>query len=318
MPDPVRLVPVPHGGDEAGRLEYEDAVQPLLGSDRSHGDPIREDDFAILGLVAEAVELGASPDRVIRIIRSIAQTAARLTDLQRDWVDEVLLAPAIERTGSPIAALKETSTVRLRYREIGKEVTGLLMDRLVDDAIFRNLVELTERTLSEVGIHPTGQQQTVAFIDISDYTRLSEERGDAESASQATRLAEFVDKLARQHGGRLVKALGDGAMVYASNQWAGLSIALGAVSSAESAGLWPLHAGVNSGPMVRRDGDFFGAAVNIASRAADIAGPGEVVVTENVVSGVDGSGNTFIPLGEPKLKNVRTPLPLFRAQTNAD
>jgi adenylate cyclase len=314
MPEPVRLVPVPDGGEDATRLEFEDAVRPILGSERRRGEPIREDDFAILGMVAEAIELGAPPDRVIRIIRSIAQAAARLTDLQRDWVDEVLLAPAIERTGSPIAALEETSASRLRYREIGKKVTGLLMDRLVDDAIFRNLVELTEQALSDVGIHPTGHQQTIVFIDISDYTRLAEERGDTESALQASRLTEFVGKLARQHGGRLVKSLGDGAMVQVSNQDAGLSIALEAVSSAESVGLWPLHAGVNSGPMVRRDGDFFGAAVNVASRVADVAGPGEVIVTENIFSATSGSHTTFTPLGEATLKNVRTPVPLFRAQ----
>jgi adenylate cyclase len=318
MPEPVRLVPVPDGGDEAARLEYEDVVRPMLGSVRTRGDLIREDDFAILGVVAEAVELGAPPDRVIRIIRAIAQAAARLTDLQRDWVDEVLLAPAIERTGSPISALEETSSVRLRYREIGKEVTGLLMDRLVDDAIFRNLVELTEHSLSDVGIHPDEQQQTIVFIDISDYTRRAEERGDAESAFQAARLIEFVDRLARHHDGRLVKSLGDGAMVHASNQPAGLSIALEAVSSAESVGLWPLHAGVNSGPMVRRDGDFFGAAVNIASRVADVAGPGEVVVTENIVSAADGSDTTFSLIGESQLKNVATPLRLFRAQRTSE
>jgi adenylate cyclase len=318
MPEPVRMIPLPDGAEEAARLEHEGALRLILGSERTHGDPIREDDFAILGMVAEAIQLGAPPDRVVRIIRTITQLAARLTDLQRDWVDEVLLAPAIERTGSPIAALEETSATRLRYREIGKEITGLLMDRLVDDAIFRNLVELTEQALSDVGIHPTGDQQTIVFIDISDYTRLAEERGDTESALQASRLTEFVDTLARRHGGRLVKSLGDGAMVHVSQQGAGLSIALEAVSSAESVGLWPLHAGVNSGPMVRRDGDFFGAAVNIASRVANAAGPGQVIVTGNVVSAARGSNNNFIPLGEAHLKNVRVPVPLFRVERTTD
>jgi adenylate cyclase len=314
MPEPVRLVPVSEREDVASRLEYEPLIGPILGSERARGGSIREDDFAILGVVAEAVELGAPVDRVIRIIRSIAQAAANLTDLQRDWVDEVLLTPAIERTDSPIAALEETSAARLRYREIGREVTGLLMDRLVDDAIFRNLVDLTERALSDVGIHPTGRQQTIAFIDISDYTRLAEEQGDDESAAQASRLIEFVAGLAREHGGRLVKSLGDGAMVHAADQRVGLEIAVDAVWSAESAGLWPLHAGVNSGPMVRRDGDFFGAAVNIASRVADAAGPGEVVVTDNIFSAAGQDNHTFMPLGESRLKNVGNPLPLYRVQ----
>lgn len=168
MPEPVRLIPLPDEESDV-RKEIEDVVRRMLGSEGTHADLIRDDDFAILGVVAEAIDLGAPPDRVVQIIRSIARIASKPTALQRDWVDEVLLAPAIERTGSPIIALEETSAVRLRYRQIGKRVTGLLMDRLVDDAIFRDLVELTEQALSDVGIHPTaGRDQTIVFIDISN------------------------------------------------------------------------------------------------------------------------------------------------------
>jgi adenylate cyclase len=313
MPDPVRLVAVADERDP--RLAFEDEVQAMLGTERRPDGLVREDDLAILGVVAEAVQLGAPVDRVVGIIRSIARAAARLTELQRDWVDEELLAPAIERTGSPIAALQETSAVRLRYRQIGREVVGLLMDRLVDDAIFRNLVELTEMALSDVGIHPTRLDQTIVFVDISNYTQLAEECGDAESARQATRLTSFTDRLARQHGGRLVKSLGDGAMMYAPTQRSGLATALEAVSTAESVGLWPLHAGVNSGPMVRRDGDLFGATVNVASRVADAAGPGQVIVTAAVVSAAaDDDATRFIPLGERELKHVADPVPLYLAE----
>lgn len=127
-----------------------------------------------------------------------------------------------------------------------------------------------------------------------------------------------MDGLARQHGGRLVKSLGDGAMVHVSNQNAGLSIALEAVSTAESFGLWPLHAGVNSGPMVRLDGDFFGAAVNIASRVADMAGPGEVHVTENIVSAAETGDREFIPLGESQLKNVANPVLVYKVDSKSE
>ena len=94
----------------------------------------------------------------------------------------------------------------------------------------------------------------------------------------------------------------------------GLQLALDAVSSAEKHGLWPLHAGVNSGPMVKRDGDFFGAAVNVASRVADAARPGEVVVTEAVARGADDADVRFVSLGEFSLKNVQAPVPLYRAE----
>lgn len=71
---------------------------------------------------------------------------------------------------------------------------------------------------------------------------------------------------------------------------------------------------VNSGPMVRRDGDFFGTAVNVASRVANVAARGEVVVTESTVSAVHEKAHAFVFLGETLLKNVATPLRLYRAQ----
>ena len=131
-------------------------------------------------------------------------------------------------------------------------------------------------------------------------------------------LTEVVSALARRHGGRLVKSLGDGAMVHLTDPGSGLQMALDAVLTAEAHGLWPLHAGVNSGPMVRRDGDFFGASVNVASRVADVAGPGEVVVTDIVAASADDDALRFVPLGEFNLKNVGTPVSLFRVERTRD
>lgn len=313
MPNPVRLVPPP-GGEQPQRLPHESVIGPILGTERDPEDPVREDDLAILELVAEAVGMGAPEERVTQIVRAVSHAAAKLTDLQRDFVDEVLLAPAIARTGSPMQALEETSAVRLRYRELGRELTGLLMDRFVDDAIFRNLVQFSEATLSAAGVDTSESSQTVVFIDVSDYTGRSEHAGDAESARQAVLLGEYVRRIAARHGARMVKSIGDGAMAHASDPGTGLLVALESVDGAESEGLWSLHAGVNAGSMVRRDGDYFGSAVNTASRIAGEAGPGEVLVSERVAEALDGAMFEFAPLGERTLKHVHDPVALFRAR----
>ncbi len=213
MPDPVRLVsdrPI-----EREWLAFGPAISPILGIHRSPGEPIREDDLAILEQVSAAIDAGAPVERMAQIVRAMAHAASKLTDLQRDFIDEVLLAPAIERTGSPMRALEETSATRLRYREMGRELTRLLMDRFVDEAIFRNLVQFTEAALSSVGLDASESEQTVVFVDVSDYTGRSEREGDAESARQAVRLTDFARRLAAEHGGRMVKSLGDGAMMHA-------------------------------------------------------------------------------------------------------
>jgi len=313
MPDPVRLVPAPTPGDGANPLSYEEMIRPILGTRRESENIIRADDLAILDVVARAVEIGAPIERVVRIIRTMAQTTLKLVYLQRDFIDDVLLRPAIEETGSPISALEVTSRDRYEYRELGSRLIELLLARFVDDAIFTNLVELTELALAKGGIDSSGRPESVVFVDVSNYTSLSESHGDTASAHQAVLLADFIHDLAGKHGCRLVKSLGDGAMVHCPDASSAVGLALDAVTGAEAAALWPLHAGVNTGSMVRRDGDFFGTAINIAARVSGEAGPGEVLVTRAIADAWEGAGVDFVFRGKSVLKNVGEPVPLYQA-----
>jgi adenylate cyclase len=65
--------------------------------------------------------------------------------------------------------------------------------------------------------------------------------------------------------------------------------------------------------VVIRDGDVFGATVNLASRIADIAGPNQVVVEEGVVVMLPRGTATFHPIGRVDLKGFPDPVALWRA-----
>ena len=54
----------------------------------------------------------------------------------------------------------------------------------------------------------------VCFLDLTGYTRLTEERGDEAAADLAAKLAALVRRYSQEHGGRPVKWLGDGVMFY--------------------------------------------------------------------------------------------------------
>ena len=302
-------------GQDPDPTEYEgglEAIRVLLGSEIEQGS-IREDDLALLRLVRRALELGAPMEHIMRALRATALSAQHIVALQREFVDEVLLAPAMERTGSPAAALAETAEARREFRMLGFELVGLLMERFADEAVFRNIADLTELTLRRSGVECLEDDQTVVFVDVSNYTRLSREAGDQEAAKQAALLTDTAQTSARHHGGRLVKSLGDAALVHFPTATPALEFALDMVSNAEKRGLWTLHAGVNSGPMLRRDGDYFGSAVNIASRVADAANAGEVVVTQRVVEAWRGEAVRFHSLGRVPVKNVDEPVELFQA-----
>ena len=86
------------------------------------------------------------------------------------------------------------------------------------------------------------------------------------------------------------------------------------VEGVKDAGLPPAHVGLHAGPVIFQDGDYFGQTVNIASRIAEYARPGEVVVSEEVVTASADAGLDFREIGPVELKGVSTALRLYSVQ----
>ena len=91
-----------------------------------------------------------------------------------------------------------------------------------------------------------------------------------------------------------------------------VAAALSLVDEAPASGLPPARVGIHAGPVVFREGDYFGRAVNLAARIADYARPGEVLVSEAVREWT-GSDFLFEPVGPTELKGIPGPVDLYRA-----
>ena len=67
-------------------------------------------------------------------------------------------------------------------------------------------------------------------------------------------------------------------------------------------GLPPAHVGLHAGPVLFQQGDYYGRTVNLASRIAEYARPGEVLVSQEVADASAGVDVTFTEIGpvEPK------------------
>jgi adenylate cyclase len=86
------------------------------------------------------------------------------------------------------------------------------------------------------------------------------------------------------------------------------------VEGAPQAGLPPAHVGIHAGPVIQREGDYFGRTVNLAARIAPRAVAGEVLVTDEVVQTSGRIGNIrFIEVDPVDLKGFTKPVPLHRA-----
>ena len=315
-PDPIPLLPETQT-ELVERLGLSDELARGLGTilgtcSLPPDQQVRSDHAAIFELVAAARAHGAPDDLIVRVVRATAEGLRHVIEAQRDFVEIELLQPAVAAGATPFEMLTATAPARRRYRQLGRRSVELLFDRFVDESTFQQIVELMEAELGEDRV-VAGANPAIAFIDLSGYTRLAEEAGDEAAAAQASRFIGVVEAAASETGGRLVKVLGDGVMMHFGDSDSAIRAALSVLGRVQRQGLPPARAGINSGPMVRRDGDYFGSVVNVAARASDYARPHEILVTQDVMDSWSG-GETihFRAIGAVSLKNVKKRVELFQ------
>jgi adenylate cyclase len=158
----------------------------------------------------------------------------------------------------------------------------------------------------------TSSEHTFVFADLAGYTALTEAHGDDDAATVAT----SFHALAREclvDGASLVKTIGDAVMLVAPSIEVGLRLALRISWAVSARPRFPaVRVGIHVGPAAERDGDYFGAAVNLASRVAAVARGGEIVCTEPVAFiAVAAQIAPARPMGTVRLKNVVMPVALY-------
>jgi len=151
---------------------------------------------------------------------------------------------------------------------------------------------------------------TFLFADISGYSRLSEEGGDEVAAELAIRFAEAAERAAREHGAEMVKQVGDAVMVRCD--CAAELVCLGLRLHEELGERTPIHAGIHTGRALERGGDWWGTTVNVASRVADAADTGQLLITEATKREAGDLGTTRLAgLGIMRLKNISAPVRVY-------
>jgi adenylate cyclase len=156
----------------------------------------------------------------------------------------------------------------------------------------------------------TEPEHTFLFCDLVGFTALADVEGDERAAVVAAALQARLKEVTTEHGGEVVKRMGDAAMVRCSDAAAAVQLALGLVEKIDADPvLPPVRVGIHSGPAVAHEGDWFGRAVNVASRLCHVAAGGEVIVSERTLDRARELRR--IVIGERRLhwlKNVTEPV----------
>lgn len=159
---------------------------------------------------------------------------------------------------------------------------------------------------------------TIMFTDLVGFTEFTDARGDLAAVGVLDQQQALVGAALETIGEcRIVKELGDGLMLWFNHAVDGLTAArriLGSIQAARDTGGFPLNVrlGMHIGEVVGRGADFVGHTVNVASRVCDLAGSGELVVSEQFVRAVRPSDAAFRPIGPVRVKGVSEPIWLHR------
>ena len=153
---------------------------------------------------------------------------------------------------------------------------------------------------------------TVVFVDLVRFTSLTDIHGDIIAADAAEMFAQTV-RASLAEGCELLKLLGDGALVIAEEPVSGLRTAATVVERLhdESTGL-DVRGGLHHGPVVWRNQDVFGSAVNLSARLAALAEPGTLMLTRSVATHGAELELDASPLGERVIRGLRAPVELFQ------
>ena len=150
-------------------------------------------------------------------------------------------------------------------------------------------------------------QRTVLFADLRGSTSMYETLGNAEATAVVTQSVAQLARVVAEHGGQVVKTLGDGLMAIFPEPSAGVGAADDMHDALARVGLpmpqaanespdaqdtrpmvsLKLQCGLDHGEVVEMSGDVFGDAVNVAARLLDHAGDNETLATLAVVDGLE-------------------------------
>jgi class 3 adenylate cyclase len=154
---------------------------------------------------------------------------------------------------------------------------------------------------------------TVLFTDIVASTEHQARVGPREWSRLTDRHDAMVRAALSRHRGHEVKTTGDGFLATFDATGRALWSAADILAGAKDIGL-DLRAGVHTGEIEVRGDDIAGLAVTIAKRVCDLAGPGQLLVSEIVRRNMVGAGIQFNDQGEHRLKGVPETWRLFSVE----
>jgi len=252
-------------------------------------------------------DAGLPADGILQVTRTIGMATARIAEANRELIVRTLMQPGdTERD------------LALRFAASAEHMLPIFEPLLLYAArahlleqIRRDVIGAADLASGEMG---ATTEVSICFADLVGFTKLGEEIAPEELGLVAGRLEEMATAVAEPPV-RLVKMIGDAAMLASTDAEALTDAALRLVDASDEEGeQFPsLRAGVARGHALAQTGDYYGRPVNLASRITGIAKPGSVVADRaSRQAAPDAFEYSFA--GERRLKGFEARFKLYRVR----
>jgi adenylate cyclase len=312
------LFPLPDTPHSLEEVAEETGLEPALieriwtaiGLPRQEVAEFSDEDLQALHYVASVLGAGFPLVAFLQLTRVYGQALSQIADAETRLFHIYVHEPLMREGVPGLEMAEEMEHLARDLLPLASPIMDFIHRRFLQHFVEQDVVGHMEVDLgpdSELG----RLRVAIAFCDLAGYTRFTEEEGEEEALSFVERFIESVTETLPDDA-RVVKTIGDEVMIVGSDP---VALTEWAVGFQRLFGERPApRIGIHRGPVIYRDGDYFGRDVNLASRVVARAQGGEVLVTDPVVEAVGQAPHlAFEDIGSVKLKGFDEPSKLCRA-----
>jgi len=291
--------------------ELIERVMALLGTPTALEGTLNEQDVEAMDHIRDVLGAGFPLVALLQLIRVYAQSIRKIAEAEVRLFHLYVHEPLIQQGVDALQMAEEMEGLARELLPITSPLMEYIHQRYLRFYIEQDVVGHMEAELA--GQRQLGRvQMAFCFVDLTGFTRYTEEEGDEEAFDLVERFVETVEATLPAEA-LIVKTIGDEVMIVSPDPVTLTEWAVGFLGLFQERP--QPRVGIHRGRAVYRDGDYFGSEVNLAHRVVARALGGEVMVTAEVADAIGESGYLeFDPIGAVELKGFPNPVELFVAR----
>ncbi len=292
--------------------ELIERLMTLLGTPLGMEGRLNEEDLKAMRHCAEVLASGFPLVAFLQLVRVYAQSIRKVADAEVRLFHLYVHEPLMREEVPPLEIAEEMGGLAADLLPITAPLMEYMHNRYLRFYIEQDVVGHMESDVAAGGGGLARVSMTFCFVDLTGFTRYTEEEGDEEALDLIERFVDTVEATLPAEA-TIVKTIGDEVMIVSPEPATLTEWAVGFLYFFQERP--QPRVGLHYGAAVFRDGDYFGGDVNLAHRIVNRALGGEVLVTEPVLEAITDSEHLrFDPIGEVVLKGFPEPISLYIAR----